>query len=68
MNFVRKLSAASVASLGFIAAAHAELPAGVTTGITGAQTDGNTVLGALAAAGAALLIVHRLLKRFGVSL
>jgi hypothetical protein len=47
---------------------HAALDAGVTTAITGAQTDGATLIGALAAAGAAVFIIHKLLKRFGVSL
>lgn len=67
----RGLKAAGVigaASLALVQSAHAELPAGVTTGITGAQADGLTVIGALAAAGAAVFIIHKLLKRFGVSL
>lgn len=48
--------------------AHAELPAGITTAITGAQTDGTTLVGALAGAGAVIFILWRVLARFGVTL
>jgi Inovirus Coat protein B len=52
----------------FVASAHAELPTGVATSITAAGTDGATLVGLLAAAGAAVFIIHKILKKFGVSL
>lgn len=67
----RGLKAAGVAgaaALALVGQAQAALPEGVSTGITGAQTDGLVVIGLLAAAGAAVFIIHKLLKRFGVSL
>lgn len=46
----------------------AALPAGVDTAITGVTTDGGTLIGLMAVAGAAVYLIHKLLKRFGVSL
>jgi len=65
-NVLRGLVAAGVVAVTSVA--NAAVDAGVTTAITGAQTDGTTIVGALAVAGAAVLIIHKLLKRFGVSL
>lgn len=48
-------------------AAFAALPTGVDTAITGASTDGVTLVGLMAAAGAAVYLIHKLLKRFGIS-
>ena len=64
----RGLALAGVLMAVVTTSAHAALDAGVTTGVTNAQTDGTTLVGILASAGAAVLIIHRLLKRFGVSL
>lgn len=58
-------SAVIAASIG---SAFADLPAGVSTAITGAQTDGVTVLGLLAAAGAAVFVIAKVLRKFGVML
>jgi len=49
-------------------AALAELPTAVGTSVTAAQTDGGTLIGMLAAAGAAVFIISKILKRFGVFL
>ena len=49
-------------------AAMAELPAAVGTSITAASTDGGTLIGLLAAAGAAVFIIAKILRRFGVFL
>lgn len=49
-------------------AVHAALPAGVEDAVEAAATDGGVVVGALAVAGAAVFIIHKLLKRFGISL
>lgn len=65
-NIVRGFVA--VGALFAASASHAALDAGVSTAITAAQTDGTTLIGLLAASGAALFIIHKLLKRFGVSL
>lgn len=48
--------------------AMAAVPAGVETAITGASADGVDLVEALAVAGAAVFLLHKLLKRFGISL
>ena len=69
MNRVFARIAAVAAPLSLLAAqAHAELPAGVSTSVTGAGTDGATVVGLLAAAGAAVFLISKVLKKLGVSL
>lgn len=65
-QIVRGLGAAGV--LSFVASAHAALPEAVSTAVTSAQTDGATLIGLLAAAGAAVFIIAKVLKRFGVFL
>lgn len=65
-SILRGIGAAGV--LSFVASAHAELPAAVGTAITASQTDGGTLIGLLAAAGAAVFIIAKVLKRFGVFL
>lgn len=50
------------------ALAFAALPAGVDTSITGVTTDGTTLIGLLAAAGAALWLISKVLRKFGVML
>lgn len=49
-------------------AAMAELPTGVSTAITSGGADGGTLMGLLAAAGAALYIVWKILKKAGIML
>ena len=65
-NVLRGLVAAGVVTV--TGAANAAVDAAITTAVTGAQADGVTLVGALAAAGAAVFIIHKLLKRFGISL
>lgn len=48
--------------------AHAALPTGVSTAITSGGADGGTLMGLLAAAGAALYIVWKILKKAGIML
>lgn len=67
----RGLKAAGVvgaSTLALAQQAHAALPTGVDTAITGASTDGGTLVGSLAVAGAAVFLIHKLLKRFGISM
>lgn len=65
-HILRGLGAAGV--LSFVASAHAALPEAVNTAIAGTQTDGATLIGLLAAAGAAIFIIAKVLRRFGVFL
>lgn len=67
---MKKFSIAAVAAstLALASQAHAALPTGVDTAITGASTDGTTLIGLLAAAGAAVFLIGKVLKRFGVML
>ena len=48
--------------------AMADVPAGVTTAITGAQTDGVTIVTALATGGAAVFLIGKVLRKFGLLL
>ena len=58
-----------LASLSAMAgAAMADVPAGVTTAITGASTDGVSIVTALAAAGASVFLIAKVLRKFGVFL
>jgi hypothetical protein len=50
----------------FAGAAMADVPAGVTTSITSAGTDGITIVGALAAAGASVFLIGKVLRKFGL--
>lgn len=66
MNMIRRSSFA-VALLGaFITSAQAALPEGVATAITGAQTDGLTAVGLLAAMGAAVFLIKKVLTKLGI--
>jgi hypothetical protein len=49
-------------------AAHAALPTGVDTAVTGAGTDGGTLIGLLAAAGAGVFLIGKVLRKFGILL
>lgn len=62
----KKLSAA--AAVFSPVAVFAALPAGVDTAITGVTTDGSTLIGYMALAGATVYLISKLLKRFGVML
>lgn len=66
---MRKFLKAGVSAVATLpVAAFAALPTGVDTAITSATTDGTTLIGLLAAAGAAVYLIAKLLKRFGVML
>ena len=67
INIKRGLALAGVLVLA-TGTAMADVPAGVTTAITGAQTDGTTIVTALAAAGAAVFLIAKVLRKFGVFL
>lgn len=63
MNIVRGLVAAGVLA---VSSAQAALPEGVGTAITAAQTDGLSAVGLLAAMGAAVFLIHKVLKKLGI--
>lgn len=63
---IRYVSPAAL--LAAVQAAHAELPTGVSTAITSGGQDGGTLMGLLAAAGAALYIVWKILRKAGIML
>lgn len=46
--------------------AYAALPTGVSDGITAATTDGSTAVGLLAAFGAGLYLIVKVLRRLGI--
>jgi len=48
--------------------AYAALPTGVDTAISGVSTDGVTLVGLIAVAGAAVYLIARVLSRFGFKL
>lgn len=48
--------------------AHAALPAGVSDAIDAAEADGLTLVGLMAAAGAAVWLISKVLGRFGLRL
>ena len=49
-----------------VLSAHAELPEGVATAVSAAQASGVALVVLLAAAGAAVYLIAKLLKRFGI--
>lgn len=63
-HILRGLSAAGVLTLA--TSAHAALPEGIATAITGAQTDGLQAVGLLAAMGAAVFLIRAVLKKLGI--
>lgn len=69
-HFVRffRPAAISAALMSSVGAALAALPEAVPTAITVSTTDGTTLIGLLAAAGAAIFIIAKVLRRFGVFL
>ena len=72
MKFYDKAQAAKAAVLAvllaplFAFAQASTLPSGVATGISGAQASGTEVIGLLAAAGAAVWLISKVLKKFGL--
>lgn len=66
MNMIRRASVAVALLCGFLASAHAALPEGVAIAITGAQTDGLTAVGLLAAMGAAVFLIKKVLTKLGI--
>lgn len=66
MNIIRRASVAVALLGGFLASAHAALPEGVATSINGAQTDGLTAVGLLAAMGAAVFLIKKVLTKLGI--
>jgi len=67
MKFVSR--SALVAALSSAAlSAHAALPIGVSTAITEGGADGGVLMGLLAAAGAGLYIVWKILRKAGIML
>lgn len=65
---IKKFALAPVAVLALVGSAHAALPAGIDTAITSVQTDGIALVGLVAAAGAAVYLIARVLARFGFKL
>lgn len=63
-----KFAAVPAALVAVTGSALAELPAGVSTAITSGGQDGGTLMGLLAAAGAALYIVWKILRKAGIML
>jgi hypothetical protein len=68
MNKQIKRGLAAVGAVALSGAAMADVPAGVTTAITGASTDGIAIVTGLAAAGAAVFLIAKVLRKFGVML
>ena len=67
MKFSKLLAVPAVLSVA-ATSAMAELPTGVTTSITAGGQDGGTLMGALAAAGAGLYIIWKILRKAGIML
>lgn len=67
-NVLRGLALVGAVSLSAAQSAHAALPESVSSAITAAQADGVTLVGLMAAAGAAVFVIKKILTRFGVSL
>ena len=67
-NILRGLAAVGAITLAAAQSAHAALPEAVPTSISAAQADGVTLVGLMAAAGAAVFVIKKILTRFGVSL
>ena len=65
-NFNRSAIAAAILSAAV--SAQAVLPTGVATSITEVGVDGATLVGAMAVVGAAVYLISKLLRKFGVML
>ena len=68
MNSFIKRGVVAASALAVSGMASAALPSGVSDSITTAGTDGVTLVGLLAAAGAGVFLISKVLKKFGVSL
>lgn len=68
MNLFKAIGLFLASLFAFLGSAHAELPTGVSTAITSGGQDGGTLMGLLAAAGAALYIVWKILRKAGIML
>lgn len=66
MNIVRRASVAVALLGGFLASAHAALPAGIESAIAAAQADGLTAVGLLAAMGATVFLIVMVLKKLRI--
>lgn len=67
-KFAKLVAIAGASLVAASQSAMAALPTGVDSAITSASTDGGTLVGSLAVAGAAVFLIHKLLKRFGISM
>lgn len=67
-NFKRFVKVAGALVAVAPVAAFAALPAGVTAAVTAGGDDGGVLMASLAAAGAALYIVWKILKKAGIML
>lgn len=70
LNATRKVALKYAAAplalvVGGISSAHAELPSGVSTAISGYQTDATTAIGLIMAAGVILWGLFKLGRKFG---
>lgn len=65
---MKKIALVPMFALALIGSAHAALPTGIDTAISTVQTDGLTLVGLIAAAGAAVYLIARVLGRFGFKL
>lgn len=65
---MKKISAGVLSAMVLPMSAYAALPAGVDTAITAVQTDGVALVGLIAAAGAAVYLIAKVLARFGFKL
>ncbi len=64
-KFGHKLAAASGSALALVGAAHAELPAGVSTAVSAYQTDALAAIGLVMAAGVAIWGLRKLASKLG---
>lgn len=65
---MKKIALVPATVLALIGSAHAALPTGIDTAISTVSTDGVTLVGLLAVAGAAVYLIARVLGRFGLKL
>jgi hypothetical protein len=66
MKKFQKVALVAVATVSAAGAAMADVPAAVTTSITSAGVDGLAIVGGLAAAGASVFLIGKVLRKFGI--
>lgn len=66
MKLRHKLAAVAALGGAAVQSAHAELPAAITTAITGAQTDMTTLYTSLIGVGAAIWVLRVIYRKFAV--